>query len=77
MNFFFDFLGNFWGNLLGISLEDFFGGIYFEEFFGRIFLEEFFGRNYLVEINMELMILSRFWGNFVSMQGRSKEEEEF
>ena len=32
-------------------------------FFGRIFWEEFFGRNYLVEINKELMFLSRFWGN--------------
>ena len=57
MNFFFDFLGNFWGNLLGISLEDFFGGIYFEEFLGRnlfggfilggLFLGGFFCRNSL------------------------------
>ena len=30
---------------------------------GRIFWEEFFGRNYLLEINKELMFLSRFWGN--------------
>jgi hypothetical protein len=29
-------------------------------FFGRIFWEEFFGSNYLVEINKELMFLSRF-----------------
>ena len=28
---------------------------------------------HLVEINMELMFLSRFWGNFVSMEGRRKE----
>ena len=40
-------------------------------FFGRIFLggffwEEFFGRNYLV------MFLSRFWDNFVSIEGRRK-----
>ena len=27
----------------------------------------------LVEINMELMFLSRFWGNFVSMEGRKGE----
>ena len=55
------------------------GGIFLEEFFGRFFLggffgEEFFGRNYLVEINKELMFLSRFWGNFVSMEGRRKED---
>ena len=57
-----------------IFLEDFFGGffgkIFLGGFFGRIFLggffrEEFFGRDYLVEINKELMFLSRFWGNFV------------
>ena len=44
-------------------------------FFWRIFLEEFFGRNYLVEINKELMFLSRFWGNFVSME--KKEGRKF
>ena len=48
------------------------GGFFWEDFLGRIFWEEFFGRNYLVEINKELMILSRFWGNFVSMQGRKE-----
>ena len=42
--------------------------------FGRIFWEEFFGRNYLVEFYKELMFLSRFWGDFVSMEGRRKEE---
>ena len=31
-------------------------------------LEEFFERNNSVEINKELMFLSRFWGNFVSRQ---------
>ena len=50
----------------------------FLEFFWRIFWEDFsggyFGRNYLVEINRELMLLSRFWGNFVSMKGRKKEK---
>ena len=30
-------------------------------------MEVFFERNYLVEINKELVFLSRFWGNFVSM----------
>jgi hypothetical protein len=55
----------FWRNI--------FGGIFWEKIFGRIFWEEFFGRNYLVEINKESMFLSRFWGNFVSMQGRRKE----
>jgi hypothetical protein len=40
-------------------------GFFWEDFFGRIFWEEFFGRDYLVEINKELMFLSRFWGNFV------------
>ena len=62
------FLGDFLGNFLG----GIFGRIFLGGFFGRIFWEEFFGRNYLVEINKELMFLSRFWGNFVSMQ-----EEEF
>ena len=63
-----DFLG-------GFFLEDFFERIFWEDFFGRIFLGGFFGRNYLVEINKELMFLSRFWGNFVSMhkeEGRRK-----
>ena len=43
--------------------RNFLGGFFWEDFFGRIFWEEFFGRNYLVEINKELMFLSRFWGN--------------
>ena len=69
-------------------MEDFFGGIFFggifwRYFFGRIFLggffwedflEEFFGRNYLVDFYKELMFLSKFWGNFVSMEGRRKED---
>ena len=41
-------------------MEEFFGRNFFEDIFGRIFWEEFFGRNYLVEINKELMFLSRF-----------------
>ena len=56
---------------MGIFLEDFFKGIFWEDFLGGLFwedfwedfLEEFFGRNYLIEINKELMFLSRFWGN--------------
>ena len=58
-----DFLGGFYG---GIYLEDCFGEICFGEdflgmiFFGGILWEEFFERNYLVEINKELMFLSRF-----------------
>ena len=48
------------------------GEIFWEDIFGRIFLgghfwEKFFGRNYLVEINKELMFLSRFCLN---AQGR-------
>ena len=56
------FLRSFWGGV-------FWGGLFWEriffclDFYGRIFWEEFFGRNYLVEINKELMFLSRFWGN--------------
>ena len=62
--------------MVGIFWEDFFertflGGFFWENFFGRDFWEKFFGRNYLVEINKELMFLSRFWGNFVSMPGRN------
>ena len=53
--------------------EDLLEGFFWREFLvrnflGRILWEEFFGRNYLVEINKELMSLSRFWGNFVSRQ---------
>ena len=48
-------------------MEEFFGRNFFEDIFGRIFWEEFFGRNYLVEINKELMFLSRFCLN---AQGR-------
>ena len=58
---------NFWRNFLG----GFFGGI----FLGGFFWEEYFGRNYLVEINKELMFLSRFLGNFVSMQEGRKEDK--
>ena len=48
--------------------KNFLGEIFWEDFFrGRIFLKEFFGRNNLVEINKELMFLSRFRGYFVSM----------
>ena len=71
---------------LGYFLEEFFWRIFLGGFFVRIFFvrillggyfwedfwKEFFGRNYLVEINKELMFLSRFWGNFVSMQGRKE-----
>ena len=66
-------------------MEEFFGSIFLGEFFledifwrnflGGFFWEEFFGRNYLVEINKELMFLSRFWGNFVSMQRRNIESD--
>ena len=68
----------FWRNFLGdIFWEDFsgrifLGGFFWENFFGRDFWEKFFGRNYLVEINKELLFLSRYLGNFVSMQGRRK-----
>ena len=44
-------------------MEDFLG----RNFLGRFFWEEYFKRNYLVEINKELMFLSRFWSTFVSM----------
>jgi hypothetical protein len=55
----------------------FLGEIFWEDFFGRIFLEEFFGRNYLVEVNKELMFLSRFWGNFVSMHRKKEGRRNF
>jgi hypothetical protein len=56
-------------------LEAFFGRIFlgaffWEHFLGGFFWEEFFGRYYLVDFYKELMFLSRFWGNFVSMEGR-------
>ena len=78
--------GFFWRNFFGGNfLEEFFGrffwknflgDIFWEDFFGRIFWEELFGRNYLVEINKELMFLSRFWSKFVSMH-RKKEGRIF
>ena len=46
-----------------------------EDFFWRNFFGGFFGRNYLVGINKELMFLSRFWNNFVSMEGRRRKED--
>ena len=38
-----------------------------EKFFGRIIFGSFLGGGFLGGINKELMFLSRFWGNFVSM----------
>ena len=75
----------FWEEYFGsIFLEDFFGGFFLEDFFwrnflGGIFWEDFFGRNYSVEINKELIFLSRFGCNFVSMEkeGRRKEGRNF
>ena len=60
------FLGGFfWRNFFGgifreIFERNFFGRIFFGGFFWRIFCEEFFERNSLVEIEKELMFLSRF-----------------
>ena len=80
------FLGIFREFFWRTFLEVFYGGIVWEDFLGgffwRIFLEDFlggffggfFGRNYLVEINKALMLLSRLWGNFVSMK---RKEEKF
>ena len=59
-----EFFGRYF--LGGFFWEDFLGG-----FFGRIFWEEFSGRNHLVEINKELMFLSRFWGN-ARKEGRTR-----
>jgi len=78
--FFWGIFGNF---LVGFFGRIFLGGFFWEIFFGRIFLGGifgmillggFFGRNYLVEINKELMFLSRFWGNFVSRQKEGRRE---
>ena len=55
----------FWRNLFG---GIFLGRNYLGGFFCGDFLWGFFVRNYLVEINKELMFLSRIWDNFVSMQ---------
>ena len=82
-NFFEFFLEEFFGRnfLIGFFWEDFLGGFFCEDFFWRIFLgdfwEGFFGRNYLVIIIKELMFLSRFWGNFVSMEKEGRRKEEF
>ena len=67
LDFWVESLRNFFG---GFYWRNFFDGIVWEEFFGRNFLgeffgEEFFGRNCLVEINKELMFLSKISGNFV------------
>ena len=69
---------SFWRNFLGeIFWEDFFGGKIFiwEDFLGGFLWEDILG-GILCEINKELMLMIRFWGNFVSMEG-GKEEEEF
>ena len=55
--------------------EVFFGRIFWEDFLRGFIWEEFFGRNYFVDFYKELMFLSRFWGNFVSMEGRRKKED--
>ena len=47
---------------------NFLGEIFRKDFFGRKILGGFFGVNQLVEINKKLMFLSRFGGNFVSME---------
>ena len=77
LEFFRIFLEIFWifgGNfLVGFFLEEFFG----RYFLGGFFWEEFFGRNYLVEINKELMFLSRFCGNFVSMEKKEGRRKNF
>ena len=62
---FLDFLGEFFSR---IFRRNFLGDIFWENFCGMICWEELFGRNYLVEINNELMLLSRFLGNSVSME---------
>ena len=59
-------------------MEEYFWRNFLGGFFGRIFWEEFFGRNYLVEIDKELMFLSRFC--CLNAQGRKegrKEGQEF
>ena len=54
----------------------FLGGFFWEEYFWEeFFWKDFFGRNDLVEINKELMFLTRFWGNFVSMHKEERKEE--
>jgi hypothetical protein len=77
------FLEQFWDFFWRNFLKEFFLRNFLKEFLGRNFLggfflggfswKEFFGRNYLIEINQELMFLSKFWGIFVSMQGRKEE----
>jgi hypothetical protein len=62
-------------NLLRNFLEIFWN--FLRNFFGGIFWEKFFGRNYLVEVNKELMFLSRFWGNFVSMHRKKEGRRNF
>ena len=55
------FEGIFWGNI--------FWRMFWKDFLGRIYWEEFLARNYLVEIDKELMFLSRFCLN---AQGRKE-----
>ena len=62
------FLGGFFGRI-------FLGALFWEDFLGGFFWEEFFGKNYLVDIIKELIFLSRFWGNFVSIKERRKEDK--
>ena len=81
LQFFWIFVGIFWGILFWrIFLEEFCEGFFGEDFFRRNFLggdfESNSGRNYLVEIKKELMFLTRFWDKFVLMEGKRKKEEE-
>ena len=77
-NVFEDFFGRiFWEEFFGKNFlggffwRIFLGGFFWEDFLGGFFWEEFFGRNYLVEINKELMFLSRFWDSSRSRKDKN------
>ena len=62
----------FWRNFFGgFFWEDFFGGFFWrillEDFLRGIISEELLSRNY-----QGIDVFTRFWGNFVSMEGRKE-----
>ena len=74
LKIFWIFLGMFWEFLRRIFLKEFLWRNFFGGIFWRIFWEDFLGGNHSIEINKELIFLSRFWGNFVSKKKEGRKE---
>jgi hypothetical protein len=72
----------FLGGIFWIFEENFLGGFFWEDFLGGILLEEFFGGNFFGRNSLFTLLNSvklfeydfAFCQDFVSMEGRRKEE---